>query len=408
MPNTIKVKRGNSSALNSSTEKLQAGEILYNLDKNYLTVGSEDGDSLTKKPIATRELVGYVGDTDSKIGANTAEAYSIKYNSDSGIVIKDGQSTLQVPRKSGILATVGDVSDSVADKVIKPSNPATDSVLSILPDGTVGTIPQVRYITVSGKSGTLTDEQIAILNANLKYNFIIRETRLAGGYIQSQIFRPIEVFDEFNEDFDFIYANIQLDTSELIGVAGNEWFYSSWKLSKDKVVEISSSDADSGTLTTQQNNDLLDRRTLLLLHGEYYYFIGDITHAATKIYHSYASYGKSSSGSLQIKIVTIDVNNSPVSWVRTVYDLGNYYTKTESDARYVKQLGELNKVYSTDSAGKDGGIGYSQSPANSAIVQYTSSGTVRTNDPVSYLDSANKEYVDNKTAVLIDNSLLGA
>lgn len=408
MPNTIKVKRGNSSALNSSTEKLQAGEILYNLDKNYLTVGSEDGDSLTKKPIATRELVGYVGDTDSKIGANTAEAYSIKYNSDSGIVIKDGQSTLQVPRKSGILATVGDVSDSVADKVIKPSNPATDSVLSILPAGTVGTIPQVRYITVSGKSGTLTDEQIAILNANLKYNFIIRETRLAGGYIQSQIFRPIEVFDEFNEDFDFIYANIQLDTSELIGVAGNEWFYSSWKLSKDKVVEISSSDADSGTLTTQQNNDLLDRRTLLLLHGEYYYFIGDITHAATKIYHSYASYGKSSSGSLQIKIVTIDVNNSPVSWVRTVYDLGNYYTKTESDARYVKQLGELNKVYSTDSAGKDGGIGYSQSPANSAIVQYTSSGTVRTNDPANDLDSANKKYVDNKTAVLIDNSLLGA
>ena len=89
-------------------------------------------------------------------------------------------------------------------------------------------------------------------------------------------------------------------------------------------------------------------------------------------------------------------------------NLENYYTKTESDARYVKQLGELNKVYSTDSAGKDGGIGYSQSPANSAIVQYTSSGTVRTNDPVSYLDSANKEYVDNKTAVLIDNSLLGA
>lgn len=73
-------------------------------------------------------------------------------------------------------------------------------------------------------------------------------------------------------------------------------------------------------------------------------------------------------------------------------NLENYYTKTESDGRYVKQLGELNKVYSTDSAGKDVGIGYSQSPANSAIVQYTSSGTVRTKAPIDNLDAVNKQY----------------
>lgn len=81
-------------------------------------------------------------------------------------------------------------------------------------------------------------------------------------------------------------------------------------------------------------------------------------------------------------------------------NLENYYTKTESDGRYVKQLGELNKVYSTDSAGKDGGIGYSQSPANSAIVQYSSSGTVRTKAPIDDLDALNKQYANRYYEIL--------
>lgn len=75
-------------------------------------------------------------------------------------------------------------------------------------------------------------------------------------------------------------------------------------------------------------------------------------------------------------------------------NLENYYTKTESDGRYVKQLGELNKVYSTDSVGKDGSIGYSQLPANSAITQYSSSGTVRTNNPTENIDAVNKQYAN--------------
>lgn len=591
MPNTIKVKRGKSTALNSSTEKLQAGEVLYNLDKNYLTVGAKDDDALTKKPVAAREIVGYSGDTDSKIGASTNEAYSIKY--DGGIKISDNQNnsiqipsvitaksteeystdntvifntgdllagndptiqlvnknkqeTLTLPWKTGTLATTEDittsastkldntnedkvalknnkslnytseatastvmsrdangrakVADGAADqdiatvgqlntglntKVTRPANPTADSVLSILKDGSIGSIPQIKYITLTGTSGTLTADQISTLNENIKYNFIIKETRQAGGYTQSKIFRPIQVYGELDEDVDFVYAHIELDISELIGISGNSWYYSSWKLSKDKVVEISSTDADSGTLTTQQNNDLLDRRTLLLLHGEYYYFIGDLTHAATKIFHSYVSYGKGANDSLQIKIVTIDENASPNTWVRTTYDLGNYYTKTESDGRYyqvtngtdipenadldnytapatyqvandtiagtiknspykyafklivesfsyykvqrlqgqnsgyswqrtrtggawnewvqiatidyidngfVKQTTGHNKVYATDSTGTDSELGYSQSPANSAITQYSSSGTVRTNNPTADLDAVNKQY----------------
>lgn len=500
MPNTIKVKRGKSAALNSSTEKLQAGEVLYNLDKNYLTVGANDNDALTKKPVAAREIVGYTGDTDDKIGASTIEAYSIKYDNNSGVVVRSennilstpdtiemrargkegntltintgevytdaadnptieissvhgGTQTLTIPRKTGTLATTDDitasaatkldntnedkvalknnkslsytsnatastimsrdangrakVADGAADqdiatvgqlntglntKVTRPANPTADSVLSILKDGSIGSIPQIKYITLTGTSGTLTADQLSTLNENIKYNFIIKETRQAGGYVQSKIFRPIQVYNEIDEDVDFAYAHIDLDISEIIGISGNSWHYSSWKLSNDKVVEVSSVDADSGTLTTQQNNDLLDRRTLLLLHGEYYYFIGDLTHAETKIFNSYVSYGKGANDSLQIKIVTIDENTSPNTWVRITYDLGNYYTKTESDGRYVKQTTGHNKVYATDSTGTDSELGYSQSPANSTIVQYSSSGTLRTNTPTVDLDAVNMGY----------------
>lgn len=75
-------------------------------------------------------------------------------------------------------------------------------------------------------------------------------------------------------------------------------------------------------------------------------------------------------------------------------NLENYYTKTQSDARYVKQTTGHNKVYATDSTGTDSELGYSQSPANSAIMQYTSSGTVRTNTPTVDLDAVNKKYGD--------------
>lgn len=62
---------------------------------------------------------------------------------------------------------------------------------------------------------------------------------------------------------------------------------------------------------------------------------------------------------------------------------------------FVKKVTGHNKVYATDSTGTDSELGYSQSPANSAIMQYTSSGTVRTNTPTEDLDAANKKYVDD-------------
>lgn len=74
---------------------------------------------------------------------------------------------------------------------------------------------------------------------------------------------------------------------------------------------------------------------------------------------------------------------------------------------FVKKVSGRNKVYATNSEGVDSDIGYSQTPANSAITQYSSSGTLRTNNPTYVLDAVNKQYFEAKTAVLIDNSLLG-
>ena len=134
MPNTIKVKRGKSAALNTSTEKLQAGEILYNLDKNYLTVGAEDNDALTKKPVAAREIVGYTGDTDSKIGTSTTEAYSIKY--DTQLKIKDGDNTLLVPKKNGTLATTEDITAELGNYYTKTESDGRYSQATNLENGT--------------------------------------------------------------------------------------------------------------------------------------------------------------------------------------------------------------------------------------------------------------------------------
>lgn len=75
-------------------------------------------------------------------------------------------------------------------------------------------------------------------------------------------------------------------------------------------------------------------------------------------------------------------------------NLENYYTKTESDNRYVAKQTGVNKLYSIDSTGQDNVLGYSQSPANSAVVQYTSSGTVRTKAPIDNLDAVNKQYAN--------------
>lgn len=74
-------------------------------------------------------------------------------------------------------------------------------------------------------------------------------------------------------------------------------------------------------------------------------------------------------------------------------------TKEYVDDNFVKKTTEHNKVYATDSTGTDSELGYSQSPANSTITQYTSSGTLRTNTPTADLDAVNKQYFENNAVL---------
>lgn len=97
-------------------------------------------------------------------------------------------------------------------------------------------------------------------------------------------------------------------------------------------------------------------------------------------------------------------NGHLVKWDATAL---KFVDAGKSVTDFVKKTSGRNKVYATNSEGVDSEIGYSQTPANSPIAQYTSSGTLRTNDPTDHLDAVNKQYFEAKTAVLIDNSLLG-
>lgn len=69
--------------------------------------------------------------------------------------------------------------------------------------------------------------------------------------------------------------------------------------------------------------------------------------------------------------------------------------KFVDDGFVAKQTG-VDKLYSIDSTGQDAVLGYSQLPASSAIMQYTSAGTARTNNPTENLDAVNKQYGDSK------------
>ena len=88
--NSIQVLRGTNANIVSSEEGLLPGQPLYNIDKNYLTIGSGttgiDKAPLTSKPIAVRELVGYVGDQNGTITDGVVEAASIRVQDMNGNV----------------------------------------------------------------------------------------------------------------------------------------------------------------------------------------------------------------------------------------------------------------------------------------------------------------------------------
>lgn len=531
MPNTIKVKRGKSAALNTSTEKLQAGEILYNLDKNYLTVGAEDNDALTKKPVAAREIVGYTGDTDSKIGASTTEAYSIKY--DTQLKIKDGDNTLLVPKKDGTLATTEDITASAStkldntneDKVALKNNKslsytseATASTIMSrdangrakvadgVADKDIATVGQLnaglndkytkptggipkddlsgevqasldkadsalqshQSITTGSVNGTIaangTDVAVKGLKA-LAYKDSLTKADVGLGNVNntSDEAKPISTATQAALDEKVnttttvngkaLTTNISLGAAD-VGV--NETNFPGLnKTGTVTSVAVKMNGSVKGTVTSSGTIDL---GTVITAHqdisgkqdnlsaAQLAAANSGITAAKVEKYDGYegtidskytkptggipetdlagdvqTSLAKANSalqshqtvklesgtnnGTLKLTVNGTATDNIAVtnlgsaaftaaSNYAAAADLENYYTKTESDNRYVAKQTGVNKLYSIDSTGQDTVLGFSQSPANSAVVQYTSSGTVRTKAPIDNLDSVNKQYAN--------------
>ena len=580
MPNTIKVKRGKSAALNTSTEKLQAGEVLYNLDKNYLTVGAEDNDALTKKPVAAREIVGYTGDTDSKIGASITEAYSIRYNDDSGVIVSSennilstpGTLKMQTPGKniSTVIISTGEIDpDGSAKPTIELSTSLGMPITLALPwkSGTLATTDDITA-SASTKLDNTNEDKVALKNNKsldytsdaAAYNIMSRDAngraRVADGVAAQDIATVGQLNTGLNEKYEkptggipksdlasAVQASLEKADSALqshqsittgsvngtiaangkdVAVKGLKALAYKDSLTKADVglgnvdntsdeakpistatqaaldekvnttttvngkaltANISLGAADvgvnetnfpglnkTGTVTsvavkmngsvkgTVTSSGTIDLGTVITAHqdisgkqdnlsaAQLAAANSGITAAKVEKYDGYegiinskytkptggipetdlasdvqTSLGKAdtalqshqtvklesgtNNGTLKLTVNGTATDNVAVtnlgsaaftaaSNYAAAADLENYYTKTESDGRYVAKQTGVNKLYSIDSTGQDNVLGYSQSPANSAVVQYTSSGTVRTKAPIDNLDAVNKQYAN--------------
>lgn len=287
MPNTIKVKRGKSAALNTSTEKLQAGEVLYNLDKNYLTVGAKDNDALTKKPVAAREIVGYTGDTDSKIGASTTEAYSIKY--DTQLKIKDGDNTLLVPKKDGTLATTDDITASASTKL---DNTNEDKValknnrsLSYTSDATASTIMSRDANGRARVADGAAAQDIATVG-QLNTGLNAKYTKPTGGIPKTDLASDVQT--------SLAKANSALQSHQTVKLE---------------------SGTNNGTLKLTVNGTATDNIA--------------VTNLGSAAFTAASNYA-------------------------TAAELGNYYTKTESDGRYVKSSENFVKAFTIPNGASSG------------------------------------------------------
>lgn len=171
MANKIQIKRGSSGSINSSTDKLYPGELLYYKDKNYLVVGNEKGVLKQELPITVRELIGYQGDSSTEIGTNKNEAYSIKYEESRGIIIDDVENTLTIPdtlvlfqrSSSGNTVTIntGEIhADIASEPTIEISSMHGGNYLLKIPkkDGTLATTDDITNnfsnLNIENSTGT--------------------------------------------------------------------------------------------------------------------------------------------------------------------------------------------------------------------------------------------------------------
>lgn len=111
-------------------------------------------------------------------------------------------------------------------------------------------------------------------------------------------------------------------------------------------------------------------------------------------------------------VIWVAEQNVPDRWVYNPTSMGcdfykletaldTFYTKTESDNRYVRSFNTAytNRVYVTNSEGETTGIAYSQDVQNSYIVRRDSSGQIKVpQTPSASDDATSKDYVDGQIA----------
>lgn len=506
MPNTIKVKRGKSAALNSSTEKLQAGEVLYNLDKNYLTVGAKDNDALTKKPVAAREIVGYTGDTNDKIGTSTTEAYSIRYDDDSGVVVSSennilstpGTVKMQTPGKNASTITIrtGEVDpDGSAKPTIELSTSLSMPLTLALPwkSGTLATTDDITT-SIATKLDNTNEDKVALKNNEslsytsdaAAYTIMSRDANGRARVADGAGDQDIATVGQLNTGLNTKYTKPEsgIPKTDLAGDVQTSLAKANSALQSHQTVKLESG-TNNGTLKLTVNGTSTDNIAVTNLGSAAFTAASNYAAAADlgNYYTKTQSDGRyvknsenfvkaftipngTSSGTLTADVkqklcnpdshnyyvfddtsemilkylfneddeiiqykaiylqndkaydITMQILPSNGSWKRSQTVLngatanptltgtedeltglkigGTDYkisvTKKYVDDGFVRKVTGSSQVYAKGSDGVDGSIGYSQSPANSAIMQYTSSGTVRTNNPTANLDAVNKHY----------------
>ena len=125
MNQTIQILRGTSANIvkhANAGESLLDGQLLYNTDKNYLTVGGGGNNSLTKHPISCRELVGYTADGSSITASKTTEYKIIAGDNTNGFVFLQNKAVSAALKNGNLILTGQPTNPSHAARIQDLSN----------------------------------------------------------------------------------------------------------------------------------------------------------------------------------------------------------------------------------------------------------------------------------------------
>lgn len=145
----------------------------------------------------------------------------------------------------------------------------------------------------------------------------------------------------------------------------------------------------SGTLKSSEVNILRnDDNAHILFDNEYYRLVKK---SDTTLYYGCVSTDDTKSINKFFKILS----SGKWSLLTLNVDLSNYYTKTESDGRYVKSVANKRIVYANGETGEQATFSYNASPTAWTFPIYNGAAQLSTADPTEALHAVNKKYGEN-------------